>query len=50
MIFFFQVFQVILYATNSGSSLQDLGFQGYLQYCNGCLVYFVIQLLSEPDK
>ena len=23
---------------------------GYLQYCKGCIVYFVIQLLSEPDK
>ena len=23
---------------------------GYLQYCKGCIVYFVIQLLSEPDE
>ena len=39
----------MLYATNglrTGSSLQDLGFRGYLS----TLVYFVIQLLSEPDK
>ena len=41
---FFFLFQVMLYATNglrTGSSLQDLGFRGYLQYfsllCNPAL-------------
>ena len=25
-------------------------FRAYLQYCECCIFYFVIQLLSEPDK
>ena len=36
------------YATNRGSSFQHKGFRRYLKYHN--IVYFVIQLLSEPDK
>ena len=33
--------------TQTGSSLQHQGFRGYLKYHKD---YFVIQLLSEPDK
>ena len=34
----------------TGSSPQHLGFRGYLEYYECCIFYFVIQLLSEPDK
>ena len=34
----------------TGSSLHHLGFQGYLEYCKCFIIYFVNQLLSEPDK
>ena len=27
-----------------------LGFKGYLEYCKCFIIYFVNQLLSEPDK
>ena len=42
-------FQVICHK-QTGSSLQHLGFTGYLEYCRCCIFYFVIQLLSEQDK
>ena len=42
-------FQVICHK-QTGSSLQHLGFRRYLEYCRCCIFYFVIQLLSEPDK
>ena len=32
------------------SSLQHLRFTCYLKYRKCCIFYFVIQLLSEPDK
>ena len=38
------------YATNRLDQVLDVKIGGYLQYCKGCIVYFVIQLLSEPDK
>ena len=51
VIFAFQ--DISMYHKQTGSSQvksRCLESRGYLQYSKGCIVYFVIQLLSEPDK